>query len=111
MTLYKLSLEVGHRVLSHSSRDFCDGAASSLQRAATVTPSILEWITKLQTRIDRRSTLPLQDSGLPPRFHRVCETYDFSPIERRLFAALFIQASDDHSVHTTRMVLHFGVSE
>lgn len=91
MAAYKLSLEVGQRVMSYSSDDFGQGDSYSVQRATAVGPALSEWVQRLQARIDLRGALPLQENGLPPRFHRVCQVYELGPVERKLLGVLLMQ--------------------
>ena len=81
---FKLSSEVGQRVLLHSSRDFADTTASGVQRAKAVIPAIAVWIERLTERIATRGPLPMAESGLPPRFHRVCELFELSQVPRAI---------------------------
>eukprot|EP00966_Prymnesium_polylepis_P243842 5639293-Prymnesium_polylepis.1 len=91
VAVYKLSLEVGHRVLSHASDDFAHGGADSVQRAVAAGPALAVWVGRLQARVDTRSCLPLPGNNLPPRFHRVCQIYQLDAVDRRLLGALLMQ--------------------
>ena len=62
VVLFKLSSECSQRVLSHSSRDFADGQASTVQRALQTMPTVQEWVARLDGRLRRRSPLPLADT-------------------------------------------------
>ena len=87
---HKLSGECQQRVVSFASRDFGDGGAQGVSRAMETLPLVNEWASRLHSRLDTRGPLPLLDSGLPPRFHRVCDVYEMSPADRQLFGALLM---------------------
>ncbi len=89
VSLFKLSSECTARVVSHSSRDFCDGAASTVQRALGAIPTVRHWTERLSARLATRGRLPLADSGLLARFERLADVYELSPAERRILGALF----------------------
>ncbi|KAL1496902.1 hypothetical protein AB1Y20_014482 [Prymnesium parvum] len=91
VAVYKLSSEVGSRVLSHTSDNFGDGAAPLVQGALSAAPALAEWVRVLEQRVERRGALPLAESGLPPRLVRVCGVYDMSPADRKIFCGLVMQ--------------------
>ena len=91
VTLFKISAECQQRVISHSSRDFADPAASGVLRAIEAMPVVQRWVGLLAERLEKRGALPLEEGGMPPRFVRVCDVYGLSEIDRKIFGALLMQ--------------------
>ena len=91
VTLFKISAECQQRVISHSSRDFGDPAASGVLRAIHALPLVQHWVEHLAQRLEKRGALPLVDGGVTPRFVRVCEVYGLSEVDRKVLGALLMQ--------------------
>ena len=89
--VFKLSQEAGQRILSYSSDDFGNSSGPGVQAAVASLPALTAWVERLSKRVEARSCLPMVDESLPPRFHRVCEVYELSSIDRKLLAALLMQ--------------------
>ena len=87
---YKLGSECQQRLLSFTSRDFGDAAAAGVIRAMETLPAIRSWVAKLSEQLETRMRLPLGDTGLPPRFVRMCDVYELSDAERQLVGALML---------------------
>lgn len=90
---YKLGLECQQRVVSFASRDFADASAAGVQRALEALPVVHEWVARLTKRLEVRGALPCADRGLPPRFVRTCDVYEFAETDRKIFAALLMMRS------------------
>ena len=100
VALFKLSSECSQRVLSHSSRDFGEGQASAVERAYDhALPALRAWVLRLGRALAARSPLPLASTGLPPRFHRLCEVYDLSADERTLLSGLLLLRTSHAFAH------------
>ena len=91
VTLFKISAECQQRVISHSSRDFGDPAASGVLRAIEALPIVRRWVELLAERLEKRGSLPLEEGGMTARFVRVCDVYGLSEIDRKIFGALLMQ--------------------
>ena len=104
---YKLGLECQQRVLSFASRDFGDAASAGVQRALDGLPLVRKWVKTLRERLDKRGALPCKDRGLPARFVRMCDVYELSEVERRLFGALLMMRAT-HAFTTVKLTGSLG---
>lgn len=104
---YKLGQECQQRVVSFASRDFGDSTSSGVTRALESLPVVHQWVKRLKERLATRGALPCTDKKLPPRFVRTCDVYEFSEVERRIFAALLMMRST-HAFTTVKLTGSVG---
>jgi hypothetical protein len=107
VAVHKLAAECQQRVISFASRDFADATAVGVTRAIETLPTVKEWVAKLQTRIEKRGSMPLVDTGLPPRFVRTCDVYELSPVDRKLVGALLMMRTT-HAFNSVKMSSSMG---
>ena len=107
--VHKLSNECQQRVISFASRDFADASANGVVRAMETLPLVREWTARLQKRLNKRGSLPLVDTGLPPRFIRACDVYELPPIDRQLFGALLMLRTT-HAFASVKLSSSMGYS-